>query len=61
MATSQRGISTNYVVVTDVNDNSPVFHTDRFRASVPGDTKVGSRIFAVVASDMDWAENGLLR
>lgn len=49
------------VVVTDVNDNSPVFDTDRFRARVPVDAKVGSRIFAVVASDMDWAENGLLR
>lgn len=49
------------IVVTDENDNSPVFDTDRFRASVPVDTKVGSRIFAVVASDMDWAENGLLR
>ena len=49
------------VVVTDVNDNSPVFDTDAFRARVPVDAKVGSRIFAVVASDMDWAENGLLR
>ena len=49
------------VVVTDVNDNSPVFGTDLFRARVPVDAKVGFRIFAVVASDMDWAENGLLR
>jgi len=49
------------VVVTDVNDNSPVFDTDRFRARVPVDAKVGTRSFAVVASDMDWAENGLLR
>lgn len=49
------------VIVTDVNDNSPVFATDVFRAMVPVDAKVGSRIFAVVASDMDWGENGLVR
>ena len=49
------------VVVTDMNDNSPVFDTDRFTARVPVDAKVGSRIFGVVASDMDWAENSHLR
>ena len=49
------------VIVTDVNDNTPVFATELFRAGVPVDAKVGSRIFSVVASDMDWGENGLLR
>lgn len=49
------------VIVTDVNDNSPVFATDLYKARVPVDAKVGSRIFAAVASDMDWGENGLLR
>ena len=49
------------VIVTDVNDNSPLFDTNKFRARVPVDAKVGSRIFAVVASDMDWGEHGLLR
>lgn len=49
------------IIVTDVNDNSPVFATNKFRARVPVDVKVRSRIFAVVASDMDWGENGLLR
>ena len=49
------------VIVTDVNDNSPVFAANTFSARVPVDAKVGSSIFAVVASDMDWGENGLLR
>lgn len=49
------------VIVKDENDNSPVFATDLFRASVPVDAKVGSRIFSVIASDMDWGENRLLR
>ena len=49
------------VIVKDENDNSPVFTTDLFRASVPVDAKVGSRIFSVIASDMDWGENRLLR
>ena len=49
------------VIVTDVNDNSPVFATNKVKARVPVDAKVGYRISAVVASDMDWGENGLLR
>ena len=49
------------VVVFDVNDNDPVFPTDLFSACVPVDVKVGSRVFAVVASDEDWGENGVLR
>lgn len=49
------------VVVHDVNDNDPVFATDLFRAWIPVDAKVGSRVFAVVASDVDWGENGVLR
>lgn len=49
------------VVVLDVNDNDPVFATDIFSTWVPVDMKVGSSIFAVVAFDKDWGENGVLR
>ena len=49
------------VVVSDVNDNEPVFATALFRAWVQVDAKTGSRVFAVVASDVDWGENGVLR
>ena len=49
------------VVVSDVNDNEPVFAAELFSAWVQVDAKTGSRIFAVVASDMDWGENGVLR
>lgn len=49
------------VVVSDVNDNDPAFASRKFRAWVRVDAKVGSRIFAVVASDVDWGENGILR
>lgn len=49
------------VVVSDVNDNDPAFASEKFRAGVPVDAKVGSRIFAVVASDVDWGDNGVLR
>lgn len=49
------------VVVSDVNDNDPAFASEKFRAWVPVDAKVGSRIFGVVASDVDWGDNGVLR
>ena len=49
------------VIVSDVNDNDPVFATGLFTAWVPVDAKVGSRIFTVVAFDADWGENGILR
>lgn len=49
------------VVVSDVNDNDPVFGTELFKAWVQVDAKVGSSIFDMVASDVDWGENGVLR
>ncbi|XP_068725251.1 protocadherin-like protein isoform X1 [Montipora capricornis] len=49
------------VVVSDVNDNDPLFASELFRAWVQVDAKVGSGIFSVVASDVDFGENGILR
>ena len=58
---SLSGVTQVTVIVTDENDNHPVFASDVIRASVPVDAKVGSRILALIASDADWGDNGRLR
>ncbi|XP_059055496.1 protein dachsous-like isoform X2 [Achroia grisella] len=47
--------------VTDVNDNSPVFHENEYKASVPEAAAPGTPVVQVSASDADEAENSEIR
>ncbi|XP_048884480.1 protocadherin gamma-A11-like isoform X24 [Brienomyrus brachyistius] len=44
--------------ISDVNDNSPVFHQESYNAYVNENNKPGSSICSVVARDPDWKQNG---
>ncbi|XP_023289907.1 fat-like cadherin-related tumor suppressor homolog isoform X2 [Orussus abietinus] len=46
------------ITVTDCNDNAPIFSEASYRASVREDAKVGERVIAVFATDLDSEENG---
>ena len=41
------------LLVTDVNDNAPVFEREQYNASVREDAAVGEEILQVVATDRD--------
>ncbi|XP_078146234.1 cadherin-23-like [Centroberyx gerrardi] len=62
---SSDGVSTDNAVVevhvTDVNDNSPVFASSSITKSVPEDTKIGSNVSDVPATDKDSGFNGEIR
>lgn len=45
------------IVVTDVNDNAPVFSQEAYNVSLREDTAVGSVIFTANASDVDLGTN----
>uniref|UniRef100_A0A8C9R665 Cadherin domain-containing protein n=1 Tax=Scleropages formosus TaxID=113540 RepID=A0A8C9R665_SCLFO len=44
--------------VSDVNDNSPVFHEQSYSAYVGENNKPGSSVCSVTATDPDWRQNG---
>lgn len=48
------------IVVTDVNDNAPVFREEAYEVSVAEDTSVGSVIATVTATDADAGDNAVL-
>nr|XP_045250899.1 protocadherin gamma-A1 isoform X20 [Macaca fascicularis] len=45
------------LLVTDINDNSPVFHQDSYSAYIPENNPRGASIFSVRAHDSDSNEN----
>ncbi|EHA99362.1 Protocadherin gamma-A1 [Heterocephalus glaber] len=45
------------LLVTDVNDNSPVFHQDSYSVYIPENNPRGASIFSVSAQDADSSEN----
>nr|XP_054345291.1 protocadherin gamma-A1 [Pongo pygmaeus] len=45
------------LLVTDINDNSPVFHQDSYSAYIPENNPRGASIFSVRAHDLDSNEN----
>ncbi|XP_057205184.1 protocadherin beta-15-like isoform X19 [Triplophysa rosa] len=47
-----------HFTVADVNDNSPVFEEQNYRAHVQENNKPGSSICSVSATDSDWRQNG---
>ncbi|ESO12651.1 hypothetical protein HELRODRAFT_159227 [Helobdella robusta] len=49
------------IVVTDVNDNQPVFDRYTYETHVPEDLAVGSIVLNVSATDMDIEENGRIQ
>ncbi|XP_063236115.1 cadherin-related tumor suppressor [Bacillus rossius redtenbacheri] len=49
------------VVVTDENDNSPVFDPRQYSASVPENASIGASVLQVSATDVDEGANGRLR
>lgn len=53
-----RNITMVYISVQDANDHYPVFTKQRYSASLPENSKVGSNIITVSAADVDEGENG---
>ena len=49
------------VILTDVNDNKPFFTEFQPEITIPANTPVGSLITAVVATDPDSGESGIIR
>ncbi|XP_056094158.1 protocadherin beta-15-like [Rhinichthys klamathensis goyatoka] len=47
-----------HLTVSDVNDNSPVFEEQNYRAHVQENNTPGSSICSVSATDPDWRQNG---
>ncbi|XP_029959835.1 protocadherin gamma-A3-like isoform X32 [Salarias fasciatus] len=43
--------------ISDVNDNAPLFHNDRYSAYVTENNPAGISIFAISATDSDWSQN----
>ncbi|KAM6148972.1 protocadherin gamma-A1-like [Erethizon dorsatum] len=54
MLSTQTHIS---LLVTDVNDNPPVFHQDSYSVYIPENNPRGASIFSVMAQDADSGEN----
>jgi len=48
------------VILTDVNDNTPVFDLSLYKTSVSGDLSVGSSVLVVKATDADTGLNSVL-
>ena len=46
------------IVVTDVNDNAPIFQSDSYTASVPEHSMVSTTVETVIATDADSGSNG---
>ena len=42
-----------YVEITDINDNNPMFDTDRFTGMVSENANVGTQVLIVTATDID--------
>lgn len=60
-STPKTGTLSVRIIVVDTNDNSPIFHTSRYSALIPEDTKNGSSVLTVTATDQDSAEHGRIR
>ncbi|XP_012372959.1 protocadherin gamma-A1 [Octodon degus] len=54
MLSTQTHIS---LLVTDVNDNPPIFHQDSYSIYIPENNPRGASIFSVMAQDADSSEN----
>ena len=52
------GILSVDVVITDVNDNSPIFSNDSYQVTIPEDVQAGRVIITVTATDDDEGING---
>ena len=46
------------VVITDVNDNSPIFTSNNYRRTLPENVEIGSTVIGVTATDADEGING---
>lgn len=49
-------VSTVQVLLTDVNDNAPIFHQSEYRATVPEDQLPGVTVLTLEAVDVDLSE-----
>ena len=52
------GIAYVSIYIDDVNDNSPGFTEDVYRATIQSDTPIGSIVLQVIATDSDAGRNG---
>ncbi|KAK4886263.1 hypothetical protein RN001_002534 [Aquatica leii] len=57
---SQSSTATVLLNILDVNDNNPEFYPLKYFASVPEDTKIGSSLLKITASDPDEGENAII-
>lgn len=48
------------ITLTDVNDNAPVFSTQRYEASVLENSTVGTNVIGINATDKDFGPNGVV-
>ncbi|XP_041360255.1 protocadherin-11 X-linked-like isoform X2 [Gigantopelta aegis] len=48
------------VAVQDINDNAPHFTEDEYQVSVPENSKIGSTVFFLSATDLDFDQNGVI-
>ena len=49
------------VSVRDINDNVPHFTEDEYQVSIPENSKLGSTVFFLSATDLDFGENGAIK
>ena len=49
------------IIVTDLNDNPPVFASDSYHVSIPENTILGTSVFQIPATDADSTSNSELR
>ena len=48
------------ILVSDVNDNDPIFQTDTIRLTLSESFPVGSALLNLVATDSDFGSNGVV-
>ncbi|KAF2894632.1 hypothetical protein ILUMI_11530 [Ignelater luminosus] len=56
----QSSTATVFLNILDVNDNNPEFYPQKYFLSVSEDTKTGTSLLKVSASDMDEGENAMI-
>ncbi len=55
------GTGTVKVIVTDANDNAPVFEHTRYEVAIEGDSPPGTSVYKISASDADDGLNSKIK
>ncbi|XP_057655100.1 cadherin-related tumor suppressor [Diorhabda carinulata] len=57
---SQSSTATVYLSILDINDNNPEFYPQKYLLTISEDTKIGSSLLKVTATDKDEGENAMV-